>query len=432
MSTFIFKHARFLWLALSALSCANALALPIAKNKCALHLYTLDEISAYQTLNAQMARKYPELDTILKDPKAFYDEMSGRFIKQKKITPETPYQFDYSEIGMPLIREMETDLAQKIDALKTIKDRLKGSGLFTKYRAEELDTGLKYLGDLLTENAEYVRRGSITYQELYEFSYFFSRAIGHFDTREYDVLTRFALQIDRFIDGYKQLHIEKEYALYRNRAFSVFQTKSLSPGFQATSKAFQEGFHNPDELEVLIVPTKLALDRDVLMRLMPYHIEIIGVTNIPILADGFWRPGGDFWMHDIRHSGAKFFEFKRYVEKNGLTEPQVRKLKLGMDKWQGELNRALSLVKDPELRGAIEFYMFNYNHDRGYPLVPSAYQRRTPDGIAFLLYTMMRISKQPVEFKNPVKNIFRAYAWLRKFWRARIGEEMTILQRDTP
>jgi len=80
------------------------------------------------------------------------------------------------------------------------------------------------------------------------------------------------------------------------------------------------------------------------MRLMPKSIEIVGVTAQPIMADGFLRPGGDFWMHDVRHSSVKLQKRQRYIERHQLGEAQMRALDAKAEEWANELEQASQAV----------------------------------------------------------------------------------------
>jgi hypothetical protein len=89
-------------------------------------------------------------------------------------------------------------------------------------------------------------------------------------------------------------------------------------------------------------------------------------------------------------------------------------------------------VSDPELYEAIEFMNFNYHHDRGVPQLPSSFidNALSRTDIALQLYVGLRISQQPVHFKNPVKNLARAEKFLRAFWAVRLEEEKTLWKTE--
>ncbi len=140
---------------------------------------------ATEILNKQLADKYTGvIHTIAADPDAFVADIEKRFAAQKLLTPQTPYKFDYSDVGLPLLRDMDGQLTTKI-------------GQLTKIRAEalaknpgkdvsELDTALSYLGDLQKETKGYLSKGKVNYDDLFMVSSYFSRAYGHFDSRSMD------------------------------------------------------------------------------------------------------------------------------------------------------------------------------------------------------------------------------------------------------
>ncbi len=372
-------------------------------------------------LNSFMSAKYPKLAQVVKDPDAFIAEMRGRFNEHKILHPDSPHGFDYSDLGLPLVKDLLENLDKKIEELTSY------SG--SKIRNSELRVGLQYLKDLKAEADSILKKGAVSYRGLIEFCYFYSRAIGHFDTRFYRTSQRLLLRVDRSIEGYRQLSIEAEYSLYRLRKFEVFQLKSSSTGFNLSSAPFETAFLNKDELKQVWVPTNAALERDIFMRMMFKDIHFVGVTYDPILADGFLRPGGDFWMHDVRHEAAKYFEKWRYIAQKNLSEAQVSSIDSKVDQWALDLSAAMSKVRDHDLQEAIELIAFSYHHDRGFPLIPSVYLSRKRDGFEHALYTMMKVSGQGVAFEMPIYNLEKAHAWLTKFWTNRLPQEKEILDR---
>ncbi len=372
-------------------------------------------------LNSFMSAKYPKLAKVVKDPDAFLVEMRGRFNEYKKLHPDSPHGFDYSELGLPLVRDLAANLDKKIEELTGFRGSRIGD-------AERM-VGLQYLKDLKAESDAILKEGAVGYRKLIEFSYFYSRAIGHFDTRFYRPSQRLFLKVDRVIEGYGQLSIEEEYTLYRLRKFEVFQLKSASTGFNLSSKPFETAFLNKSELKQVWVPTNAVLERDIFMRMMFKDIHFVGVTYDPIMADGFLRPGGDFWMHDLRHEAAKYFEKWRYIAEKNLSEEQVSSIDAKVDQWALDLSAAMSKVQDHDLQEAVELIAFSYHHDRGFPLIPSVYLNRRRDGFEHALYMMMKVSGQGVAFEMPIYNLERAHAWLTKFWTNRLPQEKEILDR---
>jgi hypothetical protein len=295
-------------------------------------------------------------------------------------------------------------------------------------RLREYEVALQYYKGLHREATSVITAGKISYQQTYELSYFFSRAIGHFDTRALSIKDRMLLPIDRHLQGYKQLRISREFKMYKNREFKVFQKNSPVDGFKEVSKSFERAFKNPNKLEAIIVPTGAFLGTDVFMRLLSHDIFLIGVTPKPVRADGFVRPGGDFWMHDIRHSSSIFGRKKAYEKQNKLTPKATRALQGRMDVWRSELKHELRGVTDKKLKAAIRMMSFNYHHDRGYPMVPSSYLAKSPGKVPYLLYLTLKVSGQLefARFDKPLVNMRDAHKWLRSFWLKRLSQEEQI------
>lgn len=368
--------------------------------------------TAAAILNERLTNKFPRLAFVNKNPDLFIKEMQARFEAKKKQDPTRAYEFDYSEIGMPLVKDMAEWLTSKINDL----------GNETK----EQKVARQYLSDLRAEAQTYLNSNQVSYKALIEFSYFYSRAIGHFDTRPQRPLMRLFLFIDRSINGYKQLSITKEYDLYKNRQFNVFQKRSVTKNFRSAEVPFQDLFKQ-DHLDTIWVPTNESVNREIFMRLMSKNINLIGVTSDPILADGVLRPGGDFFNHDVRHESFKYYERGVYIKRHKLNEQQIQKLSEKSEEWYLEFKAELAKVQDPDFRNAIYHLAFNFHHDAGFPLVPSVYIYRVKDHAARNLYYMMELSGQGAGFKEPLKNLKLADQWLTQFWQARLMEETAIL-----
>lgn len=396
-----------------------------------------DAPTSTQQLNALMTKRYPQLEVLLKDPHAYYEKMRQRFHEQKAKTPENPYSFDFSEMGIPLVHDINKYLDAKIESVKTeLNDftqksasrgkisRLIRSRSDAKKQAE-LELYITYLKELKNEAEGYIANGTITYQHIVEFSYFYSRASGRFDTSSYPMKDRFFLWTDRLLEGYKPLALREEYQMYKERRFGVFQMKSKYKGYRTAEKTFQAGFTDKTDLKQLWIPTNAALGNSVLMRLMNTNVHLIGVTDVPIWADGYNRPAGDFWMHDVRHESFKYYEAQRYLEQHDLTDAQFARLKTKMDDWLVELNSATAKLTDADLKKAVTLTTFNFHHDAGFPLIPSMFLTHT--NTTKRLYLMYQLSGHGNHFKSPLKNLDRADAWLKEFWRQRIDQEHEAL-----
>jgi hypothetical protein len=377
---------------------------------------------AYEILNADIAAQFeqPELKWILRDPDKFFAEIEQRFEAQKALTPKTPYQFDYSEFGMPLLKDMDAQLHTKIEQLRGMRQKIR----WNKKGGQELDTMIAYLNDLSKEVDSRSASGKISYQDLYELSYFFSRATGHFDARAQNPIQKLYLWSDNYLAGYEQYSADKEYDLYKKRKFSVFTKEAKTGGFIRTADQFEQAFLDPDKLRMIIVPTNAALNRDIFMRLNHHHIYFIGVTDTPIGADGIDRPGGHFWNHDIRHSTVMYAKREAYFKSLNLTPEKEAELKRQMDIWYLDLLDRIKNIQDPKVRDAVIFLQFNYQHEKGFPLEPSAYKDPRANKDPYLLYSMMETNKQKTIFGPQYINY--AYKWLKAFWDSKIPEQRAI------
>jgi hypothetical protein len=236
------------------------------------------------------------------------------------------------------------------------------------------------------------------------------------------------LLTDDLLNGYKQLPIEQEYALYQRREFRVFQKQSFIPGgFRDSEVPFEAAFGDKDRLNMICLPSNAEVDRSFFMRLLSRNIYLIGVTKTPILADGILRPSGRFATHDIRHSAGQYAKQLDYLKKSGLSRKNFQTMHGLMDQWLVEMNFGISAIRDPALKEAVELQAFNFNHDRGFPLIPSVYLDTKFDNVSLILYYFQKTSGEGVPFDQPMKNLKRADEWLRKFWQGRLSEERTKL-----
>ena len=366
-------------------------------------------------LDRHLATKYPELSPLLRNPDKFFSTMERRFEQQKQRTPGSPYDFDFSELGMPLVRSLHADLGAELSRQRA------------RPATKESRVAIELLTKLTAEAGGHLERGTVGYKPLIELAYFTSRTLGHFHFATLTRWQRTLLAADRRIQGYKALPLEEERTLYEQRRFDVFQVQSSSPTMRDAAPAFEHAFHNADKLESLWVPSTAAIDRDVLMRLMPKPIEVVGVTATPVQADGFLRPAGDFWMHDVRHSAVKLQKRERFIARNKLSPKTMAALDSKADAWNGQLEREVAKVEDKSLAAAIRLLAFNFHHDRGFVVAPSEYLgtkgRRWVPG---LLYATLKVGGEGVEFGKPISNFRKADAWLTRFWQARLADEHAV------
>ncbi|MES2802178.1 MAG: hypothetical protein V4654_06770 [Bdellovibrionota bacterium] len=389
-------------------------------------------VSDTEFLNQQMSQHYPHLKFVVENPDVFVAKMRERFNEQKIKTPNDPYMFDYSELGMPLVKDLVKDLdTWKAELDVKISKQSLNKDLFSRHQVKEMQILSDYSTALSKEAAGYLLTGKVTYKQIIEFAYFYARMRGSLEARTQTPLLRLYLFIDRTIlNGHHPKSAAQEYNHYLKRRFSVFTGKGFSPGFREAAAPFAKASFNPEKLETVWIPTNAPLERNIFMRLLSRDINFIGVTNTPILADGILRPSSDFWAHDARHESVKFFLLKNYKLKKELTQNQAEQLSINIDKWLVELNHEVANVENKELRGAIELLIFSYHHDRGFPLIPSVYL--TPNKQVFytiVLYAMQKTAGEEVQFSNPSQNLKAANIWLKDFWLKRVGEEKAFLDK---
>lgn len=381
-------------------------------------------------LNQQMSQRYPQLKFVVENPDLFVAKMRERFNEQKLKTPDNPYMFDYSELGMPLIKDLTKDLESwKAELNLKLSNLSEKKDIFSRFKANEIQVLLAYNNALAQEAAEYSLADKITYKETIEFSYFYARMRGSLEARTQTPLLRLYLFIDRTIlNGHHPKTAAQEFELYKKRKFAVFTGKGFSPGFREAASPFEKSLFNQEKLETVWIPSNAPLGPSIFMRLLSRDINFIGVTNAPVLADGILRPSSDFWIHDIRHESVKFFLFKDYKLKKNLTQEQAHKLAEKIDSWLVELNHSVANVENKEVRAAIKLLIFSYHHDRGFPLIPSVYL--TPNKQVLyttILYSMQKTAGEKVQFTKPSENLKAADLWLKDFWFERVEQEQSFL-----
>jgi len=318
--------------------------------------FDAQEVAAYEAANDALAGKYPTLDVVLKDPDKFVSTMEARFDAQKKLTPANPYAFDFSEYGLPVMKQISAALDKEIAEAGTAHPK-----------------EVAYFQELKADVDGHLAKGSIDYRRTQELAYFSAEALGLLDHARETPKQRAFLVIDRYLDGYTPKTLDQQIENYHHNAFRVFDTNAPRiSGLDRFHNTFDKAFFADSKLELISLPTMEPLGLDIFFRLSDYNLFPIGVAADPIGADGFMRPGGDFWTHDLRHSSDMFGRRKIFESEHHMTEPQVRKLQKRIDVWRAELLEKIDKIPDPNLKGAVTFLMFNWHHDRGRPMVPSS------------------------------------------------------------
>lgn len=379
----------------------------------------------YNDFNKKLAQKYSDLSFMLEDPEQFINEMNQRFLLQKKSDPSNAYGFDFSEIGMPFIRS----LSEPLNSIEK-EFEIKIQTIKNKKKLYDYEQGLKFLTKLKDEQALYLKAGRISYIDLIHYSYFYTKMTGVFYYNELDSFNRVLLQADRAIMGYKQGNFEKEYQGYIDNKYRVFEGKANHGNFRKAEPIFAKELFDNERLNLLIIPSHLYFGRDIFNRLLKYDLYIVGAANKPIAADGFMRPPGDFWTHDIYHSAHnhRMKTLMRNGELKSFTQESIHELESEVDIWLKEFYLELAKVDDVKLKKAITLVFFNYHHEQGHPILPSEYIRVKPDPIVYLLYLVSIINKQHPGFNNPSAYIPKAWKWMREFWLPKLSIQNRILK----
>jgi hypothetical protein len=390
--------------------------------------------SAYERRNTKLAEKYPKFKTMLSDPQKYFNDITARFEAQKRITPENPYAFDFSDWAQPLFTEMHSLLVTKRADLAREYEKM-NSGSFKQYwngkKRGQVEIGLQFFDQLLTEIETHQSNGFVSYRDTFELSYFYSRASGLFDVSVFKLLNttqRLAVKIDEYTEGYEQLSATQEFDRYLQRKVVLFDKKSPISTWEAASDPFQKAFFNKDKLELLVLPTTEFLGRDIFIHLMSSEIYLVGVTTMPVAADGYRRPGGLFFAHDLRHSSFMYYRNMLYRQQHGLTRSQIDELSRMMSEYVEQFEAELKAMEDRSLVSAIRYYSFNQHHEGGYHFSPINYQQNNAFHAPFILYAQMKMAGQKSHGLSSAKDIFRARKWVESFWLKRVSEENHLIQ----
>jgi hypothetical protein len=393
------------------------------------------EQAASATLNAKVIKKYPKLAAICADPAQLLADFSARFEAQKAKTPGDAYQFDVADIAVPILDDMRTNLAAELVELRArhamLSAKVKAHGAlampWTRSELHQLDRGISYIQTLHDDVSAQHDSGTVPYRALQTLGFFTARALGLFDMRQIQRRDRALLQIDRYMQGYNGVRLDEEIERYAKKDFKVFDLQSPVGGFKQAHEPFEKAFFDPDRLRMISLPFADTLGPEPFTRLAPYNVFLMAMTREPAAADGFVRPGGDFWIHDVRHSSAILDKRERYLADHQVSPAAAQRLQGVQDRWKVELDAARAAIPSKELRYAIGFIMFNFHHDRGYPLAPSSYNNDVAiDRVPRLLYMMLHVSGQPTGFKDVDATMKQAQAWLKTFWASRAAEEQSF------
>lgn len=399
----------------------------------------------YDKANLKQAEQHDILAKVLHDPRAYKKELQSRFEAQKAVTPQDPYQFEFGDYGVPVLKDIEVQLDGEIEKLHekmglTPKSSAEATGIKAAFAAigdlfnpfhwmadKNYEVGLKFLQELKADIAGHVKDGSVSYRRLQELASYSATALGHFDDEDLNLRDRSMLVIDRHLLGKESGNIAEEYRRYKDNDFKIFRKEAGDSGIRLAQDTFVHDFFDPNELKLVSLPVARSLGPGVFMQMLPHDMFLMGVSPDPAAADGFNRPGGDFFLHDMRHSSSIYTKRKIYEREHHLNDAQKEKLEVMQSVWKDEMKEAKKAIEDKELRYAIGFLSFNHHHDRGIPELPSSFLSEDHGGVANKLYTALEISGQPIGFQHPKETLKKAYDWLQEFWLQRLPQEEAIL-----
>lgn len=407
--------------------------LPAFSQKTCSSLFTSEGASAYQSRGIKIVDKYPQFKDLLSNPQKYFKKMSGRFEMQKISDPAHLYDFDFSEWSLPLFQDMHrlllikrADVSNRIETLRANSV----SAWLHRNKIAKAELGIVYFEQLLKELEAHLKNGKASYRETFELSYFYSRAAGLFDVETLKLLSlpeRLTLKLDAYTEGFREQSVQEEYELYLQRKMILFDKNSPISTWQAAAEPFTNAIFNKNKFEVLILPTTEPLGNDIFMHLLSSEIYLIGVGTNPIAADGYFRPSGLFFLHDLRHASFMYYRTILYKQQHDLSREHIDELSLFMAEQIDQLDAELASMQDRDLVGAIQFYLFNQHHDGGYHFAPSNYLTNNAYHAPFILYIQMKLAGQKREF-NSMKDIARAREWLKAFWIKRVAAEQELIQ----
>ncbi len=409
-----------------------------------------EQLALHAKANAKQAEQNAFIGQVLADPRAYKKDLEARFEAQKALTPEDPYQFEMADFGMPVLQDLDGHISEEIGKLEEKmgvrpRETAERTGIKAAFAAigdffnpfqwiadKDYATGVKFLKELQADIQGHIKDDSISYRRLQELASFSATALGHFDDEDLSLRDRAMMPIDRHLLGKESGDIKEEYRRYKDNDHKLFRKEAGDQGIRWAQDAFAKDFFNKDELKLVSLPVARSLGPGVFMQLLPHDMFLMGVTPEPEAADGFNRPGGDFYLHDMRHASSIYTKRKIYEKEHNLSDVQKEKLEVMQSVWKSEMNQEKKKIDSKELRYAIGFLSFNHHHDRGIPQLPSAFLAEDHGKVANKLYLALKVSEQPTGFANPKATIDEAYSWLRNFWLERLPQEEAILAASDP
>lgn len=396
----------------------------------------------YKIRNETLAKRYPQLDFVFKDPEVFVKTMNDRFEAQKKITPDDPRVFNFPEAA-PTMKEIREDLMKfRVEVETNFHKKEEGlRNLMAKSllgresrKVQDLAKVLKYIDSLKKDIDQMTSTNNYPYRDTVYTLYFYSRIRGFFQFKELNRYYQAAKYVDMLMHGYRRLNIDSELRLYESKGSPIVQVRSgkIANEFRIAELPFRDAFERTDKLEYVIIPSVYALGSSAFMHVLPHKIHFLGATNTPVPADGFNRPGGLFWMHDVRHEADRYMKINSYRKAQNLTSKQEQTLIQLMHQWHADFLKLKNSIKDPNLKESLDHYHFYTHHDVGVPLIPSMFLNHHKNGMsvyyAFLFHK--KFAGQNPKFTNWFKITRETQDVLTKFWEERLPLEKQLLQKE--
>ncbi|GEM_PF-6100037 len=401
-----------------------------------------DLFKNYRHRNDVLSKRYPKLAFVFNDPELFINTMKERFEQQKKLTPEDPRLFNFPEAAATM-HEIKEDLglfrAELINQLQFHKKSLRNQiahSLLNKRSSpvETINKVLRYVGKVERDIQHMVDSNTYPYRDTIYTLYYYSRIRGFFQFKELNTYYQISKYLDMNMHGYRRLDIDAELRLYKVKDSPIVQVRSgkIATEFRLAELPFRRAFERKDTLEYVIIPSVQALGSSAFLHVLPHNLHFLGATNTPVAADGFKRPGGLFWMHDVRHEADRYMKINAYRKAQNLSKKQDEQMTLLMHQWQAEFLNMKNSIQDHNLKAAVEHYHFYTHHDVGVPMIPSMFLNHHMNGVkvyyAFLLHK--KWSGQGPEYKQWVQTTRQAQKVLTKFWEDRLHLETGLLQKD--
>jgi hypothetical protein len=315
------------------------------------------------------------VETVLEDMDGFYDRVNSKFLRQKQLTPDDPYQFDYSEESLEALRFMEYALNHMIDRYQFLEMYSGGS--------RELDPRKYIKGyDRLMEERRFLQsvksrvdsaiKDGISYRSMYFLNVYYGRAMAHSSILDLTPKTSFKRNIwDPLRLRWDNLAID-----LKNQSVSTDHTAFLNGILPPKGRVHmdEDVLFNRIELKYVVILAPYGLSRPTLMRILNERIRFWGISGwVSQAADGLERDPRNWDHHDENHTARHGWFFENYFAEKQVTPEAWEEIRKQSRVWVNHLIQAIEKIEDPQLRAAVDWYAFRLTWDEGLPLVPSTF-----------------------------------------------------------